>query len=70
MHFRFYGTIYVKGMILFVEPIITKNKIRFTMTSKKKTSKNRIRKRRSLNAYIYKVYQRPMEKIPKEKVAK
>ena len=58
---RFYGTIFVRSNVLFVEPIVSNNQIRFPyyVTSSHRT----VKKKGSLNAYVYKIYSRNMRKM-------
>ena len=62
---RFYGSIYVRNSVLFVEPIVSNNQIRFPyyVPSARRT----VRKKGSLNAYVYKIYSRKMKRRKKNK---
>ena len=62
---RFYGSIYVRKSVLFVEPIVSNNQIRFPyyVPSARRT----VRKKGSLNAYVYKIYSRKMKRRKKNK---
>ena len=57
---RFYGTIFVRNSVLFVEPIVSNNQIRFPyyVTS----SRRMVKKKGSLNAYVYKIYSRNLRR--------
>ncbi len=57
---RFYGTIFVRNNVLFVEPIVSNNQIRFPyyVTSSRKV----VKKKGALNAYVYKIYSRNLRK--------
>ena len=53
--------------VLFVEPIVSNNQIRFPYYVP--SAKRKVRKKGSLNAYVYKIYSRKMRKRkPKYKV--
>ena len=58
---RFYGSIYVKQTLLFVEPILEDMLVNFPTTYSKSRTK-----RSSVNAYVYKVYSRKLSS-PKHK---
>ena len=57
---RFYGTIVVRHSVLFVEPIVSNNQIRFPYFVP--SSKTIVEKKGSLNAYVYKIYSRKLRK--------
>ena len=59
---RFYGTIFVRSNVLFVEPIVSNNQIRFPYYVK--SSRRPVKKKGSLNAYVYKIYSRNMRNTP------
>ena len=62
---RFYGTIFVRNSVLFVEPIVSNNQIRFPyyVTS----SRRMVKKKGSLNAYVYKIYSRNLRPRRKQR---
>ena len=53
--YRFYGSIYVKDTLLYVEPILEDMLVNFPMTYSRSRTK-----RSSVNAYVYKVYSRKL----------
>ena len=57
---RFYGTIVVRHSVLFVEPIVSNNQIRFPYFVP--SSRTIVEKKGSLNAYVYKIYSRKLRK--------
>ena len=59
---RFYGSIYVKDTLLFVEPILEDMLVNFPMTYSKSRTK-----RSSVNAYVYKVYSRKLSTSKRKK---
>ena len=65
---RFYGTIYVRSSLLFVEPIVSSSQIRFPYrhNNNSNNSNNPGKAKRRLNAYVYKIYSRRMAR-PKTK---
>ena len=58
---RFYGTIVVRNNVLFVEPIVSGNQIRFPYFVP--SARALVKKKGSLNAYVYKIYSRNIKKI-------
>ena len=57
---RFYGTIVVRNNVLFVEPIVSGNQIRFPYFVP--SARALVKKKGSLNAYVYKIYSRNIKK--------
>lgn len=57
---RFYGTIILRKSVLFVEPIVSNNQIRFPYFVP--SSRTVVKKKGSLNAYVYKIYSRKLRK--------
>ena len=62
---RFYGSIYVKNTLLFVEPIFEDMLVNFPMGQTKSR-----KKRSSVNAYVYKVYSRKLSTSKRKKSKK
>ena len=65
---RFYGTIILRKSVLFVEPIVSNNQIRFPYFVP--SSRTVVKKKGSLNAYVYKIYSRKLRKSLQVKVLK